>query len=46
MSSDSPMTREDLMPGADFTADAEVAEHAFQRARVGIQIGFAERLAI
>ena len=30
----------------DFTADAEVAEHAFQRARVGIQIGFAERLAI
>src|SRR6266404_6143799 len=61
MSSASPMTRDDLMPGAgsssysvttgpgcldDFTADAEIAEHAFQRARVGIEIGFAERLAI
>ncbi len=30
----------------DFTANAEIAEHAFQRARVGIQLGFVERLAV
>ena len=30
----------------DFAADAEIAEHAFQRARIGFQLGLAERLAI
>ena len=30
----------------DFAADAEIAEHAFQRARIGIQFRLAERLAI
>ena len=30
----------------DFAADAEVAEHDFQRARIGIQLRLAERLAI
>ncbi len=30
----------------DFAADAEIAEHAFQRARVGIQLRLVERLAV
>ncbi len=30
----------------DFAADAEIAEHAFQRARIGIELRLAERLAV
>ena len=30
----------------DFAAHAEIAEHAFQRARIGVEFGFAERLAV
>ena len=30
----------------DLAADAEIAEHAFQRARIGLQLGLAERLPV
>ena len=30
----------------DLAADAEIAEHAFERARIGLQLGLAERLPV
>jgi hypothetical protein len=30
----------------DLAADAEIAEHAFQRARIGLQFDLAERLPV